>query len=372
MEASKLRNILADLTIDADQKSIDTLSALVSYITTNQNAELTKTVQEVKEYFSGSIVNNYSPSNFEILNSIGGLEYFGNTGMKKIEQILTENSYNIQKTVTDLQAYIKKRNEFIAIVIITNDNLKKLNIQTHFYQDEIFEVGILMPTELTKNKIQNITKELNHWDKIFKTFKELTGTTPDDTEINFVSNGSLQFFIENSPSIGACLAVTIERVVKLYKNITEIRAAKEKLKDLGISQGEQKLIDKQEKDFFNKEIEKISLDIIKEFVAKKIDQGRLNELKIALKGHVTYIAKSIDNGMIIEINPPEIEEPRILKEKETPENKEDKKNIKDNYDKTLKQIEIVQKSMDTLKTIGKTGLDIVKYITDGESSNDED
>ena len=372
MDASKLKNVLADLTGDSDKTITDTLNTLTNNISANQTTEISANFEKLKSYFTESVVNEYSPSNFEIFKSIDAVDYFGNTGLNKIESILNENSFNVQKTVTDLQAYAKKRTDFLALVKNTNSNLEKLNIDNHFHNDDVFEIGLLIPSELTKKKIKNLTKELNHWDKVFKTLKELTGESPDDTEINFVSNGSLQFFIENSAQIGACLAVAVERVVKLYKNIIEIRAAKEKLKELGVSTGEQKTIEKQEKELFNKEIEKISLELVKEFAAKNIDQGRVNEIKVALKGHITYIAKCIDGGMTIEVNPPEIEKPKELDDTATAEEKAENKKLKATYDKTLKQIEIVQKSMETIKTIGKTGVDIVKYLTDGEATDDEE
>ncbi|SFB82501.1 hypothetical protein SAMN05421780_101647 [Flexibacter flexilis DSM 6793] len=289
---------------------------------------------------------------------------------KNLENILNKNSYDVQKTVADLQKFIQKRTEYISLIKTTSDSLKKLNIKPHFHSDNTFEVGLLMPNELTNSKITNITKELNNWDKVFKTLKELTSGSVDDTEINFVNNGSLEFFIDNGPQIAICLAVTVERIIKVYKNIVEIRIAKEKLKDLGVSTGEQKDIERQEKDILEKGIDTIAADIIKEFSIKQLDSGRVNELRIAMKGHITYIAKCIDNGMVIEINPPEIPEPSEPKETDSDEKKNEVQKLKENYDKTLEQINIVQKSMDTVKTIGKTGVDIVKYLTEGENLND--
>jgi len=372
MDASKLRNILADLTIDSNKNIIDTLDTLVSNISSNQQSEIVANFDKIKSHFTESVVNKYSPSNLQIVESIGATEYFGLSALKKINTILTENSYNIQKTNSDLQEYLKARNDFLDLVKTTNDNLGKLNINPHYYIDDTFEVGILMPTNLTGNKITSVTKELNRWDKVFKTLKELTGETPGDTEINFVNNGSLQFFIDNTAQIGACLAVAVERVVKLYKNIVEIRIAKEKLKELGVSSGEQKTIEKQEKEIFNKEIDKIALDLVKEFASKSNDSGRINELKIAMKGHVAYIAKCIDNGITIEIIPPEIKKPDELEETANAEEKNENKKLKATYEKALKQIEIVQKSMDTIKTVGKTGVDIVKLLIDPDTDNSDE
>jgi len=372
MDTSKLKNLLADLVTGSEKNIVDTLATLVSNIGANQSSEISDNLSKIKEHFNNSFVNNYSPSNTKVLEEIGALKFFGTSGFSQIEKILNESLYNVQKTVTELQLYLKKRNDFIALIKATNDNLEKLNIDSHFHSDDIFEVGLLMPKEFTQDKIVNITKELNRWDKVFKTLKELTGSSPEDTEINFISNGSLQFFIDNSPHIAACLAVTIERVVKLYKNIVEIRIAKEKLKELGISSGEQRSIEKQEKDLFTKEIEKISSELIKQFASKKIETGRMNELKIAMKGHVIYVAKCINNGMTIEINPPEIAEPDELEENDTKEDKDDYKILKNNYDKTLKQIEVVQKSMEAVKSIGKIGFDVVKLLSNEEIDTDEE
>jgi hypothetical protein len=371
MDASKLQNILLDLTSDEEEIITETLNALVNNISANQSVEISTNLTKLKDTFLQNNSNEYNQSNSAIVESIGASSYFGISGFQKIDEILKKNSFNVQKTVADLQKYITERTAFVTLINATSENLKKLNVNPHFHNDNTFEVGILMPKDVTDNKIINVTKELNQWDKVFKTIKELTGSPIDDTEINFVNNGSLQFFIDNGPQIAACLAVTIERITKLYKSIIEIRSAKEKLKELGVSTGDQKNIEKQEKEIFNKGIDSITADIIKEFAIKQIESGRINELKIAMKGHVTYIAKCIDKGMTIEINPPEISEPAESKETDTAEKKEENKKLKENYDLTLKKIEVVQKSMDTVKSIGKTGVDIIKYLTEGETKDEE-
>lgn len=371
MDASKLLNILLDLTSDSEKSITDTMTALVSSISSSQSTEISNNLQNLKKAFEHSISNEYSPSNLKIFQTIGAGDYFGLTGYKKLEELLNKNSYNVQKTVADLQKFIQKRADYMTLIKSVSDSLKKLNIYPHFHSDNIYEIGLLIPKELTNNKIINVTKELNRWDKVFKTLTELTTGSSDDTEINFVNNGSLEFFIDNGPHIAACLAFAVERIIALYKKIIEIRSAKEKLKELGVSIGEQREIEKQEKDILNKGIESIASDIVKTFAKKQIDAGRVNELKVAMKGHVTYIVKCIGGGMVIEINPPEISEPIEAKETDTDAEKIEAKKLKDEYDNTIKQIEIVQKSMDAIKAIGKTGMDIVKYLTDGEDAKEE-
>lgn len=365
MDVSKLLNVLEDIN-NSDETKSDLIATLIQNIASNLTTEITTTVEKIRNEFNNSSINDYNSSNLEILSKIGANKFIGKLGLIEFEKVLTANTYNTQKTVENLQKYLTERKDFAELVSKTEENLTTLKFKSYYHVNDKFEVGLLMPTEYTNKKIKTITKELNHWDKVFKTLKELSGENPEDTELNFVSNGSLQFFIDNPAQSATCLAIAIERIVKVYKNILEIRTTREKLKELGINTAEQKSIEKQEKEIFTKEMDKISSEIIKEFASKSIENERLNELKIAMNGHVRYIAKCIDGGMTIEITPPIMT--GLNTEKETEENKEEIKQIKTNYDKTLKQVEIVQKSMETLKSIGSIGMDIIGFLGEGDKS----
>ncbi|NHM04311.1 hypothetical protein [Flavobacterium celericrescens] len=367
MDASKLLHVLNDLSETDESYIQELIQNLKSYIRNNNSDEITNTIQEIKNEIKLSTIEKYNKSDFEILEKIGGRNYYGKWGEYTLDDILTINSYNVNKTIEDLQEYADDRKDFTDRIERVLDDLNELGIKIHKPSGNNFEIGLLMPDSYTHKKIPFITKDLNRWDKIFKTFKELNGETPDDSELNFVSNGSLQFFIDNSPEVAVCLAVAIERIVNIYKKITEIRVTRLKLKELGINTTEQKSIEKQEKEILNNEIDKISLDIIKDFATKNIEKGRINELKIAVKGHVTYIAKCVDGGMTIEINSPEVNEPKTDGKAASEANK-----LKTDYDKILKQVELTQKSMDVLKTIGKTGIDIVKYLGNGNAEDENE
>lgn len=371
MDTLKLLSILVDLDNEQEDSSIDTvLQNLASNISSGQTTEIISNEKLAEEFFQESKINFYVPSKIEIVRFIGADKYFGIGGLSVIKEILNKNTYNVQKTYQDLQDYLKQRRKFVEIIQQTRVNLEALNLEAFFPAEDNYQIGLLMPNEYTKNKISSITKELNKWDKVLRTFKELVGESPDETEINHVSNGSLEFFIDNSPSLALALAYAVEKIIKVYKNVVEIRQTREKLKELGLPQAEQKTIEKQEKEHLSKELDKISAELIKEFASKKIEGGRLNEIKVAVKGHVIYMATCVDNGLTIEINPPEIEEPDVLNEEETELNKAEMKKAKIDYDKKLKQLEVVQKSMDTVRTIGKLGIDIGKFLTSGDEPGD--
>jgi hypothetical protein len=223
----------------------------------------------------------------------------------------------------------------------------------------------LLPTKVTDNRVTTVTKELQQWNTIVKTLRELTGQGAEDSKISLVNNGSLEFFFTDSHAVALCISVIIERACALYKRILEIREVREKLKQLGGPKQEQTEIAKFEKETIDKEIDQISADIFEKFVTQKIDKERLNELKIAVNGHIRYVAKAIDKGIVIEINTPDIVEPEILEAPETEENKKEKAKAEKEHKEKLAKIDVVKKSVQVVKEVAGLGSDVFKYLTTG-------
>lgn len=371
MEVTKLNNLIWDLVkSNTDVKYPTLISNLTTSISQNQPPEIEKHLKTLEESLVKCKINNISFSNYKILTEIGGEDFFGISSLNKIKALLNGTPFNNAMTVQKLQEYNTKRNEFITQITQIKGNFEKLNIGAHFYDDDTYEVGLILPEELTGNTIKNINKNLHRWDQVFKTLKELTGEEIEDTRISLVNNGSLEFFFENAAEIALCLSISIEKLATLYKRIIEIRAARLKLAELGAPKSEAATIEKHENSEIEKEIKEIVNQIIKEY-SVKIEAGRKNELKNALTGHIKFIAKSLDQGVSVEITPPEVEKPEILAKETTAENKNEKEEAKKLYEEKLAKIDLANKSTALVKEIVKTGNDVFKYLTNGDYENEE-
>ncbi len=174
MDASKLLNILLDLTNQNEDLITEKLNSLIQHIGSNQNAEISDDILILEKNFKNSIINNYNKSNLKIMEKIGAIEYFGNLGFDNLSDILNKNAFNIELTINQLNEFSKNRNLFLELANSTAENLEKLKLLPHFHNDNIFEVGLLMSEKNTENKITNITKELSEWNQIFGTLTELT------------------------------------------------------------------------------------------------------------------------------------------------------------------------------------------------------
>jgi hypothetical protein len=372
MESSKLHNVIYDAVQEETEiKLTDKINALVTQIQQNQAPQIESTIEDIKESLSISVFNSYSVSNLKVLNEIKGEDFFGENAFHKVKTILELNSYNTSKIVSELQAYVKSRNEFIATLTQIKAGFEKLEIPLHFtYED--YELGLLLPSKTEFNSIKGLSKELSKWDKSIKSYRELVGLGPEDTKITLVNNGSLEFFTENPEQVALCISFTLERLFKLYKNILEIRSAWKKLKDTGLPKTQEKVIKNHEKEVYDKEVDSIVADLVKKFADKKIEEGRLNELKISIKGHTNYFAKCIDDGLVIEITPPEVNEPEILKEDETEENKKEKAKAKSDFDAKIEKVNTIRDGLKAGKEIYNLGKEVFKMLTSGEEEKEEE
>lgn len=371
MESSKLHNVIYDaVQEETESKLTNKINTLVTQIQQNQAPQIEKTVSEIEESLSNSVFNSYSVSNYKVLQEIKGEDFFGESAFLKVKTMLEVNSYNTAKIVQELQAYVKSRNEFIATLTQIKTGFEKLDIPLHF-TDEDYELGLLLPSNTEFESIKGLNKELAKWDKAIKSYRELVGLGAEDTKITLVNNGSLEFFTENPEQVALCISFTLERLFKLYKNILEIRSAWKKLKDTGLPKTQEKGIKKHEKEVYEKEVDSIVADLIKKFADKKIEEGRLNELKISVKGHTNYFAKCIDDGLVIEITPPEVNEPEILKEDETEENKKEKAKAKSDFDAKIEKVKTVRDGLKAGKEIYTIGQEVFKMLTSGIDEEDE-
>lgn len=371
MESSKLHNVIYDAVQEETESKLTTkINTLVTQIQQNQAPQIEKTVSEIEESLSNSVFNSYSVSNYKVLQEIKGEDFFGESAFLKVKTILEENSYNTAKIVSELQAYVKLRNEFIATLTQIKTGFEKLDIPLHF-TDEDYELGLLLPSNTEFESIKGLNKELAKWDKAIISYRELVGLGSEDTKITLVNNGCLEFFTENPEKVALSISFTLKRLFKLYKNILEIRSAWKKLKDTGLSKTQENAIKKHEKEVYEKEVDSIVADLVKKFADTKIEDGRLNELKISVKGHTNYFAKCIDDGLVIEITPPEVSEPDILKEDETEENKKDKAKAKSDFDAKIEKVKTVRDGLKAGKEIYSLGKKVFNMLTSGDDNGDE-
>ena len=278
----------------------------------------------------------------KILNKIGGYKHFGIGLDTRLYELKIDYQYDILEFEKQIHSILASRLIFLEKCVNIKKDLETLNIGPVYQQKDKFELGIHIPSNSKFTELKEIEKSFKNWNFLLKTLSELTNNEHSNPKISFVSNGSIEFFIENSFEVAISVGYIMEKLVKVYLNIDKIRKHRKELEKLGIKKSESEIIKKQEKEIIKNNFEQTKNELIAKY-KENLDEGRVNEISTALMSGIKFVARTINNGIEIEIIPPQLTEPN----KEEP-NKKIEKSISQR--KKDEQINIIRETNSLIKT----------------------
>lgn len=331
--------------------------------------QIDELLKKISSDSSKSEVNNLPISFQRILGSIGGSKYVGTGIFESIESIIRTNPYNIDNVVGLINQYLEERNDFLNKTKSLNSLLETFHIVISS-STELYDIGILIPNKGELTSIPNIEKNLHSWNTLLKQLAEITGEETTDIKIHKVSNGSIELYIQQAFHIIDCLTTMLGKIAGLYITINKIREHREALVKLNASKAEIKDIEKHEKERIDEEIDSTVKEIIGKY-KESIPTGRENELGTAVNKGMRFIARSIENGIEVEIIPPLIEVNDTVSEGDDADvvKQKEEKNKKIKIKK--EQAQIVKSTTDALKQISGIGGSTLKMLTGGDEPLDE-
>ncbi|MDX8338274.1 hypothetical protein SLH46_03695 [Draconibacterium sp. IB214405] len=378
MDTEKLLNLLTKLQYEEKTKITTHLNNLRDFFTQAQqgnNPNIGKNIDNKWEEISGicnnSLLNDLTVGESKYFEKIGGAKYFGHGLFYELNKVINSNQYNTPAIVAELSNFIKSRNDFNVTINQIVVDLKKLNIEPHFYVDEVYEIGVLIPCKHDYTNIQNIEKQLHNWNFILKTLNEITNNETTDIKVSRASTGSIELYFNQAVEVAESIGTIISKIGVIYLTINEIRKHRLALKKLKAPSSETDAIEKHEKELIDKEIDTTVENIIKPYV-KEIEKGRKQELTTGLKKGMRFIARSIDNGIEIEIIPPELSAPEKVEEEDVDVIKREKEENLKKFEEKREKANLIKKSGNTIKEITGIGEGLLKMLTNGDDTLGEE
>lgn len=375
MDSHKLiylgQQILAEENDFAFQQKITDLRDLYSQSKGDPNVgpNIEGQLRHLTDTVNASPVNDLQISYAKIQAQTNGDKYTGNGIIASIEEIIRSNQFNIDNIVNQLNTYINQRQEYITRISTLVSTLSQLNI-TYTPNTELYDLGILIPDKNELTTIPKIEKQLHNWNILLKQLSELTGQGAADLKISKVSNGSIELYVQHGVEVIECIGTMIAKIGVIYLTINEIRKHREALKKLKAPSAETKEIEKHEKGIIDDEINKTAEEIISKY-EKTIPKGRKDELNTAIVKGMRFIARTIDNGIEVEIIPPAFEapEPKTESDDEETIKRKDAKNIA--IEKNMERAQIIKKAGSTIKGLSGLGDSAFKMLTGGDDELDK-
>jgi len=312
MNVERLHSILWDLDQEVSEKNLsqllnqfhDTFNQSISQPNQDTSAAFIKVRNNLEQALKQSVANSLSPSAARHLELIGGGRFFGNGLIEALQSIVDTNTSTPGQAVAAIQEHNQKANEYYAAVKAANKALEKLSIEHDFTQNDEYEVGVLLPTDLFDNNIDELGTELHVLNRHLKIFGEIAGEDTSSPTIRSVSDGSLELFLNALPDVAECIAEAIEYVVIMYLSVLQIRKHREELKKNKVPKEVLAPVVDHEKKRVSDELDRIADELLKKH-RKKPDKHRDQELKGHLLHALTYLAKRLDQGADFEVTPPQ-------------------------------------------------------------------
>jgi hypothetical protein len=247
-----------------------------------------------------SASDDFSPAWRQLLNEMGGAKYFGKPLKAIVEAIIDQNQMTPAVALEEIGKLLKSLQEYDSAIDQLIGAFKKFNISDERLEPGACEIGMLIPRAEVDNNLRQFTEELDELAFVLDTFAEVATGKPDHLSIKAISSSDLTVYLEAAPAFAACVAVAVERVVALYKQVLEIKKLRGELLNQAVPEKQLAPIEQHANGLMEKGIDEFAGELVQQFYKEK-DAHRKNELANAVRVSMRRIANRIDRGYNIEV-----------------------------------------------------------------------
>lgn len=262
--------------------------------------QLSNHLTKLYENLDDSPVDDYSPAWRDAMNQLGVIDEYGSKLKARVRGIFERNQITPQsalKEMEQLHSDISGTEEHLGGLV---ESLEYFGVDEDKLEANECEIGIVIPRTYVKDNLKAFGSELIELEKSLLVFSELTTGSRQPIEIRNISSSELSVFLEYLPETGACIAIAVERIVALYKQLLEIKKLKKDLSTHSVPEDKLEGISDYAKSLVAPELDKLTKELMDKY-GENIDPQRKNELSIEVGHSLNKIANRIDHGFNIEL-----------------------------------------------------------------------
>ena len=197
-----------------------------------QNVSKTRGMLETALHSAGS--NSFPPVWKKLLQDLKVDELLGNRVLETVREVFSRNQITPSVALTEITTIQQRSEKLQGTVSALIEALQHLNVPPEEIDAGKAELGILIPRSAVDNDLRELGKELNRLDNIFGPFSELASGSRPGFPVRSIASSELNFFVDLPPKTAACIAVAVERIIALYKQLLEIRKLRREMSQQGV------------------------------------------------------------------------------------------------------------------------------------------
>ena len=312
---------------------------------------------QLNERLSAAPSNGFSPAWREALDEMGIGDLVGDRLGDRIEEIFDRNAITPSAAADELDPIVDRVQQLFSALQDVRAGLTYLQIGAEELEPGEVEIGFLIPRKAVKEDLELLGKEFIKLQQILGPFVEIQTGSREAVQVRTISSSGFAAFLHSTPAVALMVASTVERLIAAYKNVLDIRVARQTLKEAGASEKTIKSASDDADTAMSKAIAKLVTELMKE--AKDLEPGRRNELRIELRVSLNGLANRIDQGYSIDVRVGELPPPPDEHEEDAePEDKEQRENRK-----IVEQIQAKQESLTFTNLTGEPILSLTESTT---------
>jgi len=329
-DAAKLLTLLSkNLEALASQPSASAAQEQVSSI-----------LKTLAEKLKSASSNDFPPTWRQAIDEFGLTDLLGRRLNQRISRVFTRNQLTPAVALKEIQDLRDRVQSLGSAADQLLGSFEYLEIGAEELEPGQAEVGILVPRDFIKNRLDELGDELTELDQILGVFSEIaTGSRPS-FGIRTISTTDVSLFLDAAPPVAALVAVAVERVLKGYKTLLEIRKLRSDLLAQKMPEDNLRGIDDWAEQVMAQTVKDAVPGLMDEFY-KGDDKGRRNELASELRRSLRLIAARVDRGFNIEV--------RIVPKADSPDPESDEAKAQKRY------TELIGNATETLQFLKADG-----------------
>lgn len=167
------------------------------------------------------------------------------------------------------------------------------------------EIIFTIPREAVHEDLQELGDEFKALWRILAPFQELVTGSRSGIPVESISSSAFGLELLAVPAFAYGVARAVNEILTVYKNVLEIREARQRLKESGVPDDALASIDEHANQAISQRNESLAHELVEELpVAATINEGRRNELEIEIRLSLNAIANRIDKGYDIDVRAP--------------------------------------------------------------------
>lgn len=295
MDTGKLLQIL--LLVEADendlliQSVLDEVSNLVSQPNSDSGSQALVKADELLGNIKTSRAYEFGGTEVEVLDELGGKNYYGEGLVKSVNRILNSRSFEIPGKIKE---FSQRRNDVNNRLNRLKDSLTDAGIVA--YEQEVPEIALVLPDD--QLSLDSVNKHLSDFSKLIKSIQEANreNGSVEQVKITRLSRGSGEFFFGVDYQTAQTMLNVLSNLANVYLAANQLRKSKNHDTD--------GLLTKDQKEELEKLFDRFAKNKLEEFIQKVPDLVKKNlepEKANNIRKYVKFLFKWLPLGIHVEV-----------------------------------------------------------------------